>query len=654
VSGVPFAIFQGMSPVSGGMPSGAMNYQSQYNSYVNQDSPLELNISWEFTDTSIDMTVDAEVTGNISTTNNRIVYILTHKFDEDWFAVVTAYADETFTLTSVGQTQTFTHSFARDAQWQIPNLKAVAMVQTWNNDPSANKHRILQSGIAPFEGLFPLFSSDFQTGPASMFVQFTDLSLPVGDIDSWEWDLDGDGSIDSTVQNPSYLYTQEGSYDITLTITNSSGSQSVTMEDYIVITDGSAISGSVNGMWDASHNPYIITGDMDIPAGSQLLINSDVEIKVENEAQINVFGNLTAAGTGEDMIMIGSNSSWKGLRFRNAEGANSLQYCSITGATDAAIYIENDSEVLVQNCVLKGNSSSAKGAAIDISSDDNVIIKQNIITGNSSTTLAGAIGLNASNPTISNNLIVNNSGKYGALSFKTGSDATLINNTIANNAQDAAGALFFLFNANPTFENCIIQHDGTLAFAPTGEAAISYSCVSGGYTGTGNIDADPLFASPTAGSGVEYNGLLADWSLQAGSPCIDAGNPDAIYNDLDGSRNDMGAYGYQGYINLTDAPHQVTPATAQAAISIYPNPFNPSTTIALSISDADLAQPLTAGIYNIRGQLVKTLVDDAVVTQRSFSWNGRDDAGNQTASGLYFVKVHTASSTTAAKMVMMK
>lgn len=37
-----------------------------------------------------------------------------------------------------------------------------------------------------------------------------------------------------------------------------------------------------------------------------------------------------------------------------------------------------------------------------------------------------------------------------------------------------------------------------------------------------------------------------DFHLQPGSPCIDAGNPDPQYNDPDGSRNDMGAYGGPG------------------------------------------------------------------------------------------------------------
>ena len=49
----------------------------------------------------------------------------------------------------------------------------------------------------------------------------------------------------------------------------------------------------------------------------------------------------------------------------------------------------------------------------------------------------------------------------------------------------------------------------------------------------GNITVDPLFTDASGN----------DFTLQSTSPCIDAGNSDPIYNDPDGSRNDMGAYG---------------------------------------------------------------------------------------------------------------
>jgi hypothetical protein len=51
--------------------------------------------------------------------------------------------------------------------------------------------------------------------------------------------------------------------------------------------------------------------------------------------------------------------------------------------------------------------------------------------------------------------------------------------------------------------------------------------------GTGSISADPLFVNLLAG----------DFHLQAGSPSIDTGAPESQFNDVDGTRNDMGAYG---------------------------------------------------------------------------------------------------------------
>ena len=45
----------------------------------------------------------------------------------------------------------------------------------------------------------------------------------------------------------------------------------------------------------------------------------------------------------------------------------------------------------------------------------------------------------------------------------------------------------------------------------------------------GNISLDPLFSD--------------DFQLNCGSPCIDSGNPNAFYNDIDGSMNDMGYTG---------------------------------------------------------------------------------------------------------------
>jgi len=84
----------------------------------------------------------------------------------------------------------------------------------------------------------------------------------------------------------------------------------------------------------------------------------------------------------------------------------------------------------------------------------------------------------------------------------------------------------------------------------------------------------------------------------------------------------------------------------------YPNPFNPSTTI-----DFTLAQPgaVKIDIFNIKGQKVKTLIDDAFAKgSHSIVWNGTDNIGKPVSSGLYFYKMSTAEYTSTRKMLLMK
>ena len=516
----------------------------------------------------------------------------------------------------------------------------------------------LNNAIANF-GLGANFVSNVQNGPSSLGVQFTSMSTsPTGIIDAWEWDLDGDGEIDSTEENPYNLYTELGSYDVSLTVWLDGESDTMTIQDYITVTDGSSISGDLSGIWSSVYNPYIITDDVEIPASSHLIILPGVQINVAADKQLTVSGQLIADASSsvEEPIIFTSDDEWQGLKFINTQADNQIKNCHFSHSNVSAISVENDSYVDIIGNIFTENSSSATGAAIDVSSSDNVFISQNIIANNTSTNLTGAIACIDASIEIANNIIVNNSGTYGAFSLKNGSDALLVNNTIANNeSTNPSPYLFFIFNAMPTIKNCIIIDTGTMFFAPFGDPDVTYTCITGGFTGEGNIDEDPLFIDPSAGNGSAYNGLEAVWGLQEGSPCIDAGDPDPVYNDPDGTRNDMGAYGGPNGLLLVGSENEVIDVISQSFINVYPNPFNPETNIALSLTNADLELPVTVEIYNIKGQLVKTVLDNQTIQNNAkFIWNGTDNNGTSTTSGLYFVKLKTASSTSVIKMMLLK
>ncbi|AKB55391.1 MULTISPECIES: lectin like domain-containing protein [Methanosarcina] len=76
------------------------------------------------------------------------------------------------------------------------------------------------------------FSSNVTIGMFPLTVQFTDLS---SNALYWKWDLNGDGKIDSTTQNPIYTYGSYGNYAVSLTIGNSKGSDTETKIGYIKV-----------------------------------------------------------------------------------------------------------------------------------------------------------------------------------------------------------------------------------------------------------------------------------------------------------------------------------------------------------------------------------------------------------------------------------
>lgn len=88
------------------------------------------------------------------------------------------------------------------------------------------------------------------------------------------------------------------------------------------------------------------------------------------------------------------------------------------------------------------------------------------------------------------------------------------------------------------------------------------------------------------------------------------------------------------------------------AASNYPNPFNPTTTIAYSVPETGMT---TVKVFNLKGQMINTLVNKEVAAgSQSVTWNGTDASGNAVASGLYFVRVENSGKAVTRKMLLSK
>ena len=128
--------------------------------------------------------------------------------------------------------------------------------------------------------------------------------------------------------------------------------------------------------------------------------------------------------------------------------------------------------------------------------------------------------------------VYDNAADYGG----GAADGTIERSTLTANAAATQADGLFALNATVVLDS-ILWGNGSQEIAvdttPQASIGVTYSDVSGGWPGTGNIDADPKFWDPA----------VDDFHLEAGSPCIDAGDPNSP-PDPDGSRADMGALPY--------------------------------------------------------------------------------------------------------------
>lgn len=94
-----------------------------------------------------------------------------------------------------------------------------------------------------------------------------------------------------------------------------------------------------------------------------------------------------------------------------------------------------------------------------------------------------------------------------------------------------------------------------------------------------------------------------------------------------------------------------TPVSTQL-LGNYPNPFNPSTTIEFFTAKAE---PVQITIYNQKGQIVKNFdMQTPAKGVHNVNWDGKDNAGMNVSSGMYYFRLKSGSYSSTKKMVLMK
>jgi hypothetical protein len=235
------------------------------------------------------------------------------------------------------------------------------------------------------------------------------------------------------------------------------------------------------------------------------------------------------------------------------------------------------------------------------------------------------------NTTLANNLTANNPGG-GAIGVMDGSVVNLYNCLLYGNESNQVNLTDFQTNAADTvfIDHSLVQNGQ--------EGIVIYGENDRLIWGDGNLDSDPIF----------INSGEFPYSIDYGSPCIDAGTTDLPpWIDLPeydiagnprvyGESVDMGAYEYGPWVGVKEVVGRRSSVVSQ--LNISPNPFTYGTYISYELKSSGR---LNISIYSNTGMLVKTMVNyDAGSGEKAeIYWDGAGQGGENLPAGVYFVRM---------------
>jgi hypothetical protein len=327
----------------------------------------------------------------------------------------------------------------------------------------------------------------------------------------------------------------------------------------------------------------------------------------------------------------------------------------------------------ITNCIATGSGGANGGGGISILNADMFLSLCNIHDNQGNN--GGGILLTSSSGIYQNNLIHHNTATAdgGGIKVETGLASLLMTNNLVywNNAANGGGMYLESVASGANIENNTVAKnsasvDGAgLSYAGTG-AKVEYTIVAfntgtapnaidcGGVTSIleCSIIWNPGLSESNSCGGIPLTNEIADplfCNLGINDYHIAENSPATQANSICGGL--VGALDIGCTTVSIDDETPLQPETFEL-LQNMPNPFNPTTMIQYYVPRES---KVTLQIFNVMGILVKTLVNEVQGQgQKSMIWNGRNNSGQQVASGVYLYNLTAEGFLQTRKMILLK
>jgi len=198
-------------------------------------------------------------------------------------------------------------TLARDVE--IGDIPAGPYVVQWTPEGTVNVRPQAQFSATPLSGDEPLT------------VAFTDQSTSYDGISSWSWDF-GDG-VTSTEQNPTHQYAQDGSYTVSLTVTEADlDSDTETKTDYITV-------------YPVNHPPTAVSDAYSVDEDRTLAVAAPGVLSNDTDADGNSLTAVLDTDVKHGTLALNSDGSFVYIPTANYNGTDSFTYKANDGQADS-------------------------------------------------------------------------------------------------------------------------------------------------------------------------------------------------------------------------------------------------------------------------------------------------------------------------------